>query len=179
MVNPSIDSQKLFKCLDVSQYILLIYCILAGSVLFLANPGLYWDDWVWAFKTPDEAFAVGRELGIWWGGYATNLINSLENPGLAMRFFAWGFWLLAGFFFSKALYQEKIISKDDSFWVFLMCATTYLATIRYLISTSFYNAYIAFFWCGLFLLTKGRISKKIQLIAAPLLFFSFYLNFTQ
>jgi hypothetical protein len=167
---------KIKNQLFIKKGMLLTYLLLAGSILFLVNPGLYWDDWVWAFKSPEEALAIGRELGIWWGGYATNFINSQENPALVMRVFGWFAWVAASLFFARALYEKKLIVKGDAFWVFLICSTTYLATIRYFISASFYNIYIASFWFGIFILSKYKISIKSQIIATPFIFFSFYLN---
>lgn len=167
---------KIKKLEFLNRYVLLAYVLLAGSILFLLNPGLYWDDWVWIFKNREEVLAIGRELGIWWGGYVTNFINSQDHPAALMRLVAWISWIAGSFFFAMALHAKKLVSKDDAFLVFLMCSATYAASIRYFISASFYNVYIASFWFGVFILARYKKSTKNQIIAAPFLFFSFYLN---
>jgi len=155
---------------------ILVFAVFGGTALILCNPGYFWDDWVWIFQSPTDAIRIGRELGIWWGGYATNFINALPHPSLYMRGVALVGWLIAGAAFVRVLYRERLISGGEAFQLFLIYSSTQVALIRFLTSVTFYNLYIASFWLGCSVLLSKPNSKIRFALSLPLFFFSFYLN---
>ncbi|WP_146215923.1 MULTISPECIES: hypothetical protein [Aquitalea] len=141
----------------------------------MSNPGYFWDDWVWIFKGKEEAIRIGRELGIWWGGYATYAINSLPNPALAIRWFVFVFWGAASVLVAKFFRREEWVNAPMAFVLALLHAITPVALVRYQTSVAFYCLYIACFWFGALIFSKNR-TLYLRLISLPFFFFSFYLN---
>lgn len=150
--------------------------IFAGSALIVCNPGYFWDDWVWRFQPPDQSIRIGKELGIFWGGYLTNAINALAHPSLAMRASALLAWVIAGAAAAFALYRQRVFSAEDAFQYGLVYAATHVASIRFLTSVAMYNVYIASFWIGCACLLATSRPRRGLLLSLPFLFFSFYLN---
>lgn len=150
--------------------------IFAGTALIVCNPGYFWDDWVWRFQPPEQSIRIGKELGIFWGGYLTNAINSLASPSLAMRATALAAWVIAGAAAAFVLYRQRVVSRDDAFELFLIYAATHVASIRFLTSVAMYNVYIASFWIGCVFLLASSNRRRGQLLSLPFFFFSFYLN---
>ncbi|QCP53484.1 hypothetical protein FAZ95_31060 [Trinickia violacea] len=153
-----------------------LIAIFGGTALILCNPGYFWDDWVWRFQAPEQSIRIGRELGIFWGGYLTNAINALPSPALAMRATALVAWVIAGIAAAYVLYRQRVISGNDAFKLFLIYAATHVAMIRFLTSVAMYNVYIASFWIGCACLLTMPNRKKARLLSLPFFFFSFYLN---
>lgn len=162
------------RCLPI-----LLFAVLGGTALILCNPGYFWDDWVWIFQYPADNIRIGRELGIWWGGYVTNFINALPEPSLSMRIVALVGWLIAGAAFVRVMYRQRLVTRSEAFQLFLIFSSTQVALIRFLTSVAFYNLYIAAFWLGCATLLSTRRSKFRVALSLPLFFFSFYLNSLQ
>lgn len=159
------------RCLPIA-----LLAIFGGTALIVCNPGYFWDDWVWIFHDAAENIQIGKELGIWWGGYATTFINSLPSPALAMRATAFVAWVASAVAIALTLHRRMRMSGMESFQFFLIYCATHVALIRFLTSVALYNVYIAAFWIGAALLLVGPRSWKTRPIALLLLFFSFYLN---
>jgi hypothetical protein len=152
------------------------FAIFGGTALTVCNPGYFWDDWVWRFQPPDQSLRIGKELGIFWGGYLTNAINALAHPSLAMRATALVAWVIAGAAVACVLYRQRMVSRDDAFQLFLIYAATHVASIRFLTSVAMYNVYIASFWIGCAFLLASSNGRRGQRLSLPFFFFSFYLN---
>ncbi|MGI4814673.1 MAG: hypothetical protein ACRYG5_16920 [Janthinobacterium lividum] len=155
---------------------LALFAVFGGTALIVCNPGYFWDDWVWIYQQPDESIRIGRELGIFWGGYLTNAINALRHPSLAMRATALAAWVIAGAAVAYVLYRQHKISSNDAFQLFLLYAATHVALIRFLTSLAMYNVYIACFWVGCAILMTSSNLRRARLMSLPLFFMSFYLN---
>ncbi|WP_293813772.1 hypothetical protein [uncultured Aquitalea sp.] len=154
----------------------LVFFLLFFSCYFsLSNPGYFWDDWVWIFKGKEEAVRIGRELGIWWGGYATYAINSLPNPALAIRWFVFIFWGASSVLVAKFFREEGWVNSPTAFVLATLHAITPVALVRYQTSVAFYCLYIACFWLGALIISRN-FDKHRRLFALPFFFFSFYLN---
>ncbi|KMY86511.1 hypothetical protein BUMB_03723c [Candidatus Paraburkholderia calva] len=153
-----------------------LFAIFGGTALILCNPGYYWDDWVWIFQPPAETIRIGRELGIWWGGYATNLINSLPEPALSMRAVSLVAWVASAIAAGYVLHVRRHLLRQETFLFFLIYCTTHVSLVRFLTSVAFYNLYIAAFWigCALYVGIQGKL--RALLWSVPFFFFSFYLN---
>lgn len=157
-------------------FLVALFASLAGTLPILINPGLFWDDWVWIYQSKESAIQIGRELGIWWAGYLTNYINGLENPAITMRWVSLISWIIGSGSFSYVIYKENLVSGRDSFLIFLLCISTQISPLRFVISLSMYNVYIASFWLGCAVLKMDiKSSYKVPLSAAFFLG-SFYLN---
>lgn len=152
------------------------FAIFGGTALILCNPGYFWDDWVWIFQNPAQMIRVGKELGIWWGGYATNFINSLPSPSLAMRAVTLVTWVVSAAAFVYVLRRKKKLLAPEAFTLFLIYCATHVALIRFLTSVAFYNVYIAAFWVGAALFVANTSRRKAIIFSIPFFFFSFYLN---
>ncbi|VVE01042.1 hypothetical protein [Pandoraea anhela] len=153
-----------------------LFAILGGTALILCNPGYFWDDWVWIFKNSTETIRIGKELGIWWGGYVTSFINALPSPSLAMRGIALVAWVISGAAFAYVLYRRKRLSGTEAFELFLLYCAAHVALIRFLTSVAFYNVYIASFWIGAAVFVANNDRRRAILFSVPFFFFSFYLN---
>ncbi|ODP31257.1 hypothetical protein [Pandoraea sp. ISTKB] len=153
-----------------------LFAILGGTALILCNPGYFWDDWVWIFKDSTETIRIGKELGIWWGGYVTSFINALSSPSLAMRGIALVGWVISGAAFAYVLYRRKRLSGAEAFELFLLYCAAHVALIRFLTSVAFYNVYIASFWIGAAVFVANTDRRRAILFSIPFFFFSFYLN---
>ncbi|WP_118182357.1 hypothetical protein [Paraburkholderia phosphatilytica] len=153
-----------------------LIAIFGGTALIACNPGYFWDDWVWRFQPPAQSIRIGKELGIFWGGYLTNAINATADPSLTMRATALVAWVVAGAVAAYVLHRQRVVSRDDAIQLFLIYAATHVASIRFLTSVAMYNVYIASFWtgCALLLASPGR--RGHLLASLPFFFFSFYLN---
>jgi hypothetical protein len=148
----------------------------AGTLLIVLNPGLFWDDWVWWFQSPESNIRISKELGVWWGGYLSNVIYAVKDPVLLLRLVALLFWIIfdaafvyvAGkiFYFDEAEYVE----------IFVLIASCHVSLIRFINSVALYNTYIAFFWLGCAVLVTYIKKSKQRFYSLPLFFLSFYLN---
>lgn len=159
------------RCLPVA-----LMAIFSGTALVVANPGLFWDDWVWIVHDQAQAIAVGRELGIWWGGYLTNAINALPNPVLAMRVTALVAWVVAGAALSVTLCRCKLLSGENAFLSFLLYCAFPVGMIRFINSVAMYNVYIASFWIGCLIVVLCPRSGLLRFASLPFFYLSFFLN---
>lgn len=155
---------------------IVLVAIFVGTALIVCNPGYFWDDWAWRFQPPAQSIRIAKELGVFWGGYLTNEINSLGHPALAMRITALAAWVIASAATAHVLRRHRIVSGADAFALFLILAATHAAPIRFLTSVSMYNVYIASFWIGCMCLATATNKRRIQWLGLPFFFFSFYLN---
>lgn len=155
---------------------IVFIAVFGGTALIVCNPGYFWDDWVWRFQPPAQSIRIGKELGVFWGGYLTNAINALAHPSLAMRATALVAWLIAGVAAAYALRRYRVLSRDDAFALFLVYVATHAAPIRFLTSVAMYNVYIASFWIGCTWLAAAPNARRNQWLSLPFFFFSFYLN---
>ncbi|MFM0152676.1 hypothetical protein PQR05_19045 [Paraburkholderia sediminicola] len=119
---------------------------------------------------------IGKELGIWWGGYATNFINSLASPSLAMRGVAFIAWAASAAAFAYVLRSRKRVLGPEAFQLFLIYCATHVSLVRFLTSVAFYNVYIAAFWIGAAVFVANSRRHKAIIFSIPFFFFSFYLN---
>lgn len=159
------------RCLPIA-----ILAIFGSTALVVCNPGYFWDDWVWIFHDSAENIQIGKELGVWWGGYLTTIINALPSPSIAMRITALVAWIVTGATVAVLLRRYARVSRTTAFQFFLIYCATHVALIRFLTSVALYNVYIAAFWLGAAILLASRRSPFMRWIALVLLFFSFYLN---
>ncbi|WP_250499864.1 hypothetical protein [Caballeronia sp. GAWG1-5s-s] len=150
--------------------------IFGGTALIVCNPGYFWDDWVWLFQSPADSIRIGKELGVFWGGYLTNAINALAYPSLALRAVALITWLISGAAICFVLRRTNQISRREAVELFLIYAAAHIVPIRFLTSVALYNVYIAVFWCATALLIAGRRATGMRIASAVLFFLSFYLN---
>lgn len=155
---------------------IVLVAVFGGTALILCNPGYFWDDWMWISQRPEESIRIGKELGVFWGGYLTNAINALPQPALTMRGLALLAWVMASAALAYLLYRQRKLSRHHAFEVFLLCAATHLAPVRFLTSVAMYNVYIACFWIGCALLLIPGKPSRARLWSVPFFFFSFYLN---
>lgn len=169
------SQSRVIKLLTVKRLPLVIFLLFFACYFSLSNPGYFWDDWVWIFKGKDEAIRIGRELGIWWGGYATYAINMLPHPALFIRWFVLVFWLATSYFVAKFLVSEGWMEEPLAFILALLHAITPVALVRYQTSVAFYCFYLACFWFGVIVYTRFR-GSCCKWLSLPLFFFSFYLN---
>lgn len=161
------------RCLPIA-----LLAIFGSTALVVSNPGYFWDDWVWIFHDSAENIQIGKELGIWWGGYLTTIINGLPSPSIAMRITALVAWIVAGAALAVLLHRHARVTRIQAFQFFILYCATHVAMVRFLTSVALYNVYIAAFWLGALLLlaSHGHRSVLTRWIALVLLFFSFYLN---
>lgn len=159
------------RCLPIA-----LLAMFGGTALIVCNPGYFWDDWVWIFHDSAENIQIGKELGVWWGGYLTTAINSLASPSIAMRITALVAWIVSGGAIALLLHRRGRVSASEAFQFFLLYCATHVAMIRFLTSVALYNVYIAAFWIGAAVLLTGRRSWKARWLSLVFLFFSFYLN---
>lgn len=150
--------------------------LLAGPFLTVINPGLFWDDWVWYFKSPDELLRIGRELGTWWGGYASAAVYSVPNPTLLLRLLALVCWIGAAAGTAFTLHRLNILSRQNAIFLFLLIGATHAGMVRFVNSVAFYNLYIAAFWAACSLILIGRRSWAYRAPALLLFFLAFHLN---
>ena len=155
---------------------LALLAMLGGTALMLCNPGYYWDDWVWLFQDRAQTIRIGQELGIWWGGYATSLINALPHPALTMRAVALVTWIVSIAAAAYVLRRKRLLSDDQAFVFFVLGCSTHVSLIRFLTSVAFYNVYIASFWIAVALFVSQSERKRAIAFSVPFFFFSFYLN---
>lgn len=155
---------------------LALFAMLGGTALILCNPGYYWDDWVWLFQDRAQTIRIGKELGIWWGGYATALINALPHPALTMRAVALIAWIVATAAAAYVFRRKRLLSNEQSFLLFILGCSTHVSLVRFLTSVAFYNVYIASFWLGIALFVSQTERKRAIALSTPFFFFSFYLN---
>jgi hypothetical protein len=153
-----------------------LFAIFGGTALILCNPGYYWDDWVWIFQPPAETIRIGKELGIWWGGYATNFINSLPEPALSMRAVSLVAWVISAAAAAYVLHKRRHLLRQETFLFFLLYCATHVSLVRFLTSVAFYNVYIAAFWVGCAFYVGIRSKARALICSVPFFFFSFYLN---
>lgn len=149
---------------------------LAGTGFIVANPGLFWDDWVWWFQSPESNIQIGKELGIWWGGYLSNAIYGATNPVLVLRLMALFSWIVSAIAFSYVAARTLRLDVRESIELFLLIAVCHIGLIRFINSVALYNVYIMSFWLGAALLAKFSFSPRLSLLSLPFFFFSFYLN---
>lgn len=159
------------RCLPIT-----ILAVFGSTALVVSNPGYFWDDWVWIFHDSAENIQIGKELGVWWGGYLTTFINGLPSPSIAMRITALVAWIVTGATVAILLHRHTRVTRIQAFQFFLIYCATHVAMIRFLTSVALYNVYIAAFWLGAAALLASRRSVFMRWIALILLFFSFYLN---
>ncbi|WP_162878166.1 hypothetical protein [Trinickia diaoshuihuensis] len=160
------------RCLPIA-----LLAMFGSTVLVVLNPGYFWDDWVWLFHNAAENIQIGKELGVWWGGYLTTIINGLPSPSIAMRVTALIAWISTGAIVALMLHRYARVTRMSAFQFFLIYCATHVAMIRFLTSVALYNVYIAAFWLGVaILLGARRRSPLLRWVALALLFFSFYLN---
>lgn len=164
-----------FRMLVRSMPITLI-AVFAGTWLIILNPGLFWDDWVWFYQSPEANIQIGRELGVWWGGYLSNAIYASSDPVLLLRLTALLSWILGALAFAFVAARTLRLDVRESIEVFLLIAVCHVGLIRFLNSVALYNVYIAFFWLGAALLVHFINSARWRLVCLPFFFFSFYLN---
>lgn len=155
---------------------IVLIAALAGTGLIVVNPGLFWDDWVWWFQSPSANIQIGRELGIWWGGYLSNAIYAAENPVLVLRLIALFSWIISALAFAYVALRVFRLEVRESVELFLLIVACHLGLIRFLNSVALYNAYIALFWLGVALSVKLLPKSKLRFLTLPFFFFSFYLN---
>ncbi len=155
---------------------IMLFAVFGGTALILCNPGYFWDDWVWLYQSPQDSIRIGKELGVFWGGYLTNAINALSHPSLMMRLTALVAWLIAAAAAARVLYRQRKLSADDAFQYFLLYAVTHVALIRFLTSVAMYNVYIACFWVGWVVLLMPLKRRMTRWVSLPFFFLSFYLN---
>lgn len=155
---------------------IILFASLAGTLPIIINPGLFWDDWVWTHQSKESAMQIGRELGIWWAGYLTNYINGLENPAITMRWVSLLSWIVGSASFAYVIFKEKLASARDCFLIFLLCIATQISPLRFIISLSMYNVYIASFWLGFAILKMNLKGVYKNTLSAILFLISFYLN---
>ncbi len=150
--------------------------VIAGPLLTVANPGLFWDDWVWFFQEPQENIQIGKELGIWWAGYLSNAIYALDHPTLTLRITSLVAWALAAAAAGFAFYRRRWLTGIEAFTLFLLIAACHVSMVRFLNSVALYNVYIASFWIGAAVLSINSRSWPMRLLSLPFFFFSFHLN---
>jgi hypothetical protein len=155
---------------------ILLFTVLGTTALIVVNPGYFWDDWVWRYQGSASSIQIGKELGVWWGGYLTNAINGLESPSLTMRVVALLTWLLAGAAAAITLVRLRWLSAAEAFDFFVLYAATHVALVRFLTSLAMSNVYIASFWLACALYVAFPHSRLARLGSLALFFFSFYLN---
>lgn len=153
-----------------------LFCSLAGTALIVANPGLFWDDWVWWFQSAHSNIQIGKELGIWWGGYLSNAIYATSNPVLVLRLIALLSWIFSALAFVYVATHIFRLEGRESVEIFLLIVASHVGLIRFLNSVALYNVYIAFFWIGAALLIKLSRGTRWRWLSLPFFFFSFYLN---
>ena len=159
------------RCLPIA-----IFAVFGSTLLVVTNPGYFWDDWVWIFHDSAENIQIGKELGVWWGGYLTTIINGLPSPSIAMRITALVAWIVTGATVAVLLHRHARVTRMTAFQFFLIYCATHVAMIRFLTSVALYNVYIAAFWLGAAVLLGARRSVLRRWLGLVLLFFSFYLN---
>lgn len=155
---------------------ILLFALFGGSSLFLVNPGLFWDDWVWVHKSGAEHVRIGQELGVWWAGYLSSFIFELHNPVVSMRILAFVAWLVAALAFVYSLMLRRIVDFVEAVFIVALLASVPLAMIRFLVSLAMYNVYIACFWIGMAILAKRGLWGPSAFLAAAFFLFSFHLN---
>lgn len=149
---------------------------LAGPLLTVANPGLFWDDWVWFFQSPAEHLKIGRELGIWWAGHLNNAIYALPEPTLTLRITSLLAWIVAGAAAAFTFWRIGLLSRREAFMAWALVAASHVAMVRFLNSVALYNVYIAVFWIGCAILSLNPRSWRYKALSLPFFFFSFHLN---
>jgi len=159
------------RCLPIA-----ILAVFGSTALVVSNPGYFWDDWVWIFHDSAENIQIGKELGVWWGGYLTTIINGLPSAAIAMRITALVAWVLTGATVAIVLHRHARVTRIQAFQFFLIYCATHVALIRFLTSVALYNVYIAAFWLGATILLARHRAALWRWIGLVLLFFSFYLN---
>lgn len=169
-------ARPLYQCVRALPIVVL--CALGGIFFILANPSLFWDDWVWIYQTPEENIRISKELGIWWAGYLSNAIYALEWPTTTLRVVAAVAWVIAGGAIAVTLARRRYVSPGDAFVVFLLFAACHAGLIRFLNSVAMYNVYIASFWVGFAVLAWRPGSTLCRLVSLPFFFLAFHLNST-
>ena len=155
---------------------LALLALLAGSIVYVANPGFFWDDWVWIHQEPAENIRIGKELGIWWAGYLSNAIYRTSEPVLLLRLVSLIAWAVSAGAVVYMLRLRNVIDKTESLLVFALLCATHIAGVRFLNSVAMYNVYIASFWLGCAFLVARPDKIWARLVAAFFFFFSFHLN---
>lgn len=155
---------------------LLVLALLGGSLVFVVNPGFFWDDWVWVHQDPAENILIGKELGIWWAGYLSNAIYASGKPVLLMRLVALIAWAIASAGVVYVLRVRAVIDRTEGVLLFALLCATHVAGVRFLNSVAMYNVYIASFWIGCAFLVARPDKLWARLLAAMFFFFSFHLN---
>lgn len=140
------------------------------------NEGLYWDDWVWFFQSPNENLKIGKELGIWWAGYVSNALYALPRPTLTLRLLALMAWVVSALAFVQVLRQTKWWHTESLLALVLLYCAIHICLIRFLNSVAFYNIYIASFWIGAALFATYRKGHWARWLCLPFFFFGFYLS---
>jgi hypothetical protein len=157
---------------------IFLICSLGGTIFVVLNTGLYWDDWVWFYQSPEENLKIGRELGIWWAGYVSNAIYALPHPTLTLRLAALLAWAVSALAFAHVLRQTKLWNGESLFPLVLLYCAIHICLIRFLNSVAFYNIYIASFWIGAALFVGFRGAHLSRWFCLPFFYFGFYLSST-
>lgn len=155
---------------------LVLFSILGGSFIYVLNPGLFWDDWVWIHQDKAENIQISKELGIWWAGHLSNYFYSFKNPVLVLRLISLVAWAVAAAASVYVLRVRAVIDRTEGMLIFALIAATHVAGVRFLNSVAMYNVYIAAFWLGCAFLVARPDKLWARLLAAALFFFSFHLN---
>lgn len=155
---------------------LALFCGLAGTGLIVLNPGLFWDDWVWRFTAKDEFLRLGVELGAWWSGHLSIAIFNLADPVLGMRLTSLLAWLAGGAAIAVLLPRLKLASPAESLLWLALFASCHLGLIRFIVSVSMYNVYIAAFWIAWALIAVYPRRFWAQAASVLLLLLAFHLS---
>lgn len=155
---------------------LLFLAVLLGPIPFILNPGLFWDDWVWKYTDPAEHIRIGRQLGIWWAGYLSQLINGSEQTALISRLIAFVGWIAGAGGFSATLFALRVLPARETLFVFLAICSCHLAVIRFVESMAMANAYIGSFWVACAILAHNPARRSWRIVSMSFFLFSFHLN---
>lgn len=155
---------------------LLIFAFLAGTIVIVVNPGLYWDDWVWIHQEPAENIRIGNELGIWWAGHLSNAIYASGKPVLLLRIVSLVAWAVGAVAVSYTLWRRGYLDQIEAIFLAALLCSAHVGIVRFITSVAMYNVYIASFWIGCAVFASGPRRLGYRLAALPFFFFSFHLN---
>lgn len=155
---------------------LLLFALLAGSAITVANPGLFWDDWVWIHQEPSEHIRISRELGIWWAGNLSNAIYATKDPVLLLRVVSLVAWGIAAAAMAYTLWVNRWLRGIEAVLLTALLLSAHVPIVRFVTSVAMYNVYIASFWLGCAVLSAAPRNIIARVAAAAFFFFSFHLN---
>jgi hypothetical protein len=155
---------------------IILFAMLAGTAVIVANPGLYWDDWVWIHQEPAENIRIGKELGIWWAGYLSNAIYANKDPVLLLRVVSLVAWAIGSAAMAYTMWRRRFIGPVEAVLLVTLLCSAHVGIVRFVTSVAMYNVYIASFWVGCAILATAPKNQITRLLSLPFFFFSFHLN---